>query len=259
MILDDISKAKRRRIEDLKSQLPVKDLEKHAADRPSMPLDLYKSLKKPGLSIIAEIKRASPSKGIINGDINPVQRALDYSNHGASAISVLTEQDYFLGSIEDLITVKEVVSLPVLCKDFILEEYQILYAYAKGADAVLLIAALLDEAALKSLFRFAKSMGLSVLLEVHNEQELLSVARTSGRIVGINNRNLNTFHVDLSTFGRISSLIPKECAIVCESGINSFIDAEYAYNNGADALLVGEALMRQSHCGNLLAGLKAYG
>ncbi|MCX7773702.1 MAG: indole-3-glycerol phosphate synthase TrpC, partial [Clostridia bacterium] len=226
MILDDIARAKKRRVEDLKQDIPYERLELLASQRLQKPLDLYSALKAPGLSVIAEVKRASPSKGIINDNVDPVQRALQYVQNGASAISVLTEQDYFLGHAEDLESVKASVSVPVLCKDFILEEYQILYAYAKGADAILLIAALLDDDTLTRLYKYARGLGLSVLLEVHDEKELFRIGRTGGRIVGVNNRNLKTFHVDLKTFGRLKSLIPKDCASVCESGIRSLLDAE---------------------------------
>ncbi len=258
-MLQDIIRAKKRRVEDLKASLSYKALEISAMNRSSKPLDLYGPLKAPGLSIIAEIKRGSPSKGIINLDVDPVQKALNYQSCGASALSVLTEQDYFLGSFDDLSHVKQAVSLPVLNKDFIMDEYQILYAYAKGADAVLLIAALLEEATLMRLYRFAKGLGLSVLLEVHNEYELVRAARTDGRIIGINNRNLNTFEVDLKTFDRLCTLIPKDRAIVCESGIVSLLDGERVYQKGADALLIGEALMRQQNVEPFLRGLKAYG
>lgn len=257
-MLENILKAKKRRVEDLKASLPYDVLSKQASDRASLPLDLFGPLKTPDLSIIAEIKRASPSKGIINLNIDPVERALSYQACGASALSVLTEEDYFLGSFEDLAKVKAAVSLPVLDKDFIMDEYQILYAYARGADAVLLIAALLEDAELKRLYQFARSLGLSVLLEVHNEAELIRAARTEGRIIGINNRNLKTMEVDLKTFDRLCTLIPRECAIVCESGIKSFLDGERAYQKGADALLIGEALMRQQNVEPFLRGLKAY-
>lgn len=259
MILQDVVAAKRRRTEELKSTLSYSELERRAMNRLAKPLDLYAPLKAPGLSVIAEIKRGSPSKGIINQSVNPVKKAIQYETSGASAISVLTEQDYFFGSFDDLSSVKMAVSIPVLCKDFIMEEYQILYAYVWGADAILLIAALLDDTTLARLCHFAKGLGLSVLLEVHNEHELVSVARTGGRIIGVNNRDLKTFHVDLKTFGRLKSLIPKECAVVCESGIMSLLDGEYAYENGADAILVGEALMRQQNCELFLKGLKANG
>lgn len=259
MTLQDILKAKKRRLEDLRSHLPLHVLEKQASERLSKPLDLFAPLKTPGLSIIAEIKRASPSKGIINLHIDPAAKALSYQNHGASALSVLTEEDYFLGSFDDLARVKQAVSLPILNKDFIIDEYQILYAYAMGADAVLLIAALLEDKDLKQLYRFARDLGLSVLLEVHNEYELMRVARTGGRIIGINNRNLKTMEVDLKTFERLCTLIPKECAKVCESGIKNFLDAERAYHQGADALLIGEALMRQQDVEPFLRGLRVYG
>lgn len=255
MILDDILAAKRSRLNELKNDIPYNFLEIVAANRISKPLDLYSALKQNGLSVIAEVKKASPSKGVIAENFEPVKRALEYEANGAAAISVLTEEDYFKGSMDYLAEIKKQVKIPVLCKDFIIEEYQILHAFSAGADAILLIASILSDEELQSLFKFASSLGLSCLMEAHNAREVSRCVKAGGNIIGINNRDLTTFNIDLNNFANFRQLIPDNCAAVCESGIMNEEDALFAKKNGADAILVGESLMREENSGSLLRRL----
>ena len=196
------------------------------------------------LSIIAEFKRASPSKGIINNGIEPVRQAAIYEESGASAISVLTDQSFFKGSFSDLQRVRETVDLPILCKDFIIDPLQIDMAAANGADLVLLIAAALDENRLSELFHYAKSKGLEVLVEVHNQEELEKALNTSARLIGVNNRDLKTFNVTLEVTETLAAAVKKSGAyLISESGIHRQEDAERVRNAGANGILVGEAFM----------------
>lgn len=196
------------------------------------------------LSIIAEFKRASPSKGIINNGIEPAQQAAIYEESGASAISVLTDQRFFKGSFSDLQRVRETVNLPILCKDFIIDPLQIDMAAANGADLILLIAAALDETRLNELFQYARSKDLEVLVEVHNQEELEMALNTSARLIGVNNRDLKTFNVSLEVTETLAKSVKKSGAyLISESGIHHHEDAERVRNAGANGILVGEALM----------------
>lgn len=196
------------------------------------------------MGVIAEIKRASPSKGTINADVDPVQQAITYATNGASAISVLTDYPFFKGSIDDLKTVREVVDIPILCKDFIIDKVQIDRAKAAGANIILLIAAALDDTKLKELYEYAKEQQLEVLCEVHDEEEMERVLTLKPEIVGINNRNLKTFEVDLGTTARLAEMVDSNTILISESGIQSIEDVETVAKAGARAILVGETLMR---------------
>lgn len=197
------------------------------------------------LGLIAEIKRASPSKGMIDADVDPVSQAITYEQNGATAISVLTDEHFFKGSMDDLRAVRKAVSLPILCKDFIIDEIQIDHAKAAGATIILLIAAALSDTQLQQLYTYASQQDLDVLCEVHNEEELLRVQAIGATLIGINNRDLKTFQVDLQTTQRLAQLIDSTaCTIVSESGIASASDAQFVANYGAHAILVGETLMR---------------
>lgn len=198
------------------------------------------------LGIIAEIKRKSPSKGTIQADINPRERAKVYERAGATAISVLTDQTYFDGSIDDLRSVREAVSIPLLRKDFIIDELQIDEAYAAGADVVLLIAAALPQDRLRALSAYAQGLGLDVLLEVHGVDELDAALAAAPSVLGINNRNLHTFDVDLGTTQAVIEALPKDVVVISESGIFGTDDAQRMVDAGARGVLVGELLMRHS-------------
>ncbi|WP_164214524.1 indole-3-glycerol phosphate synthase TrpC [Virgibacillus sp. YIM 98842] len=196
------------------------------------------------MGIIAEIKRASPSKGNIQLDVNPADQAKKYEEYGASAISVLTDRHFFSGSMDDLRAVREAVDLPVLCKDFIIHPIQIDRAKAAGADIILLIAAALPEERLELLYNHCRKLDLEVLCEVHNEAEMRTALKHGFDIIGINNRDLNTFEVDLNTTSRLAAQATNpDTILVSESGIKNNTDILHVKDAGADAVLVGETLM----------------
>lgn len=244
MILDKIVAAKRKKVEQDKAEISLDLLIAGLGDCPS-PRDFKKSLrrgKKPG--IIAEIKKASPSKGIIKPDFNVEEIALCYEQSGVQAISVLTEETYFLGDSRYLASVRELVTVPVLRKDFIIDPYQIVQSRILGADLILLIAAMLSEKELISFQQIAEEIGLQCLVEVHDREELEVVLATQAEIIGINNRNLKTFGTSLSTTESLRPLIPQGKVVISESGINNRQDIEYLQAIGVDGVLIGESLMR---------------
>jgi indole-3-glycerol phosphate synthase len=197
------------------------------------------------LAIIAEFKKASPSKGVINNTVDPAVQAHLYEEYGAAAVSVLTDQTFFQGSFADLQAVRSVVDLPILCKDFIVDELQIDLASAHGADIILLIVAALDEVRLGTLFQYAKSSGMDVLVEVHNQDELEKALKTGARIIGVNNRDLKTFHVSLEVTEKMALTVKSAGAyLISESGIHHRSDVERVRNAGANGILVGEAFMK---------------
>jgi len=198
------------------------------------------------LGVIAEIKKASPSKGIIQPDFHPAEQALAYADAGVQAISVLTEEDYFSGSLEDLMLVRSQVSLPLLRKDFIIEPGQIYEARLAGASAVLLICALLDDQTLAEYLDLAHQLGLAALVEIHDLPELMRVLAVGATLIGINNRNLRTFRTDLQTSVDLTAEIPAGVTVVSESGIRSRSDIDRLRAAGIRAFLVGESLMRAS-------------
>lgn len=210
------------------------------------------------LEVIAEIKRASPSKGMIHPNLNAVDQAKRYADGGAAAISVLTDSKYFSGSFADLKAVAESVSLPVLCKDFMVDPIQIDTAYASGASIVLLIVAALEEAQLQSLYHYATSLGLEVLVEVHTDEELKIALELGATLIGINNRDLKTFTVSLETTELLAAQIPqdRDVFVISESGIVSSEDAERLSKYGAQGLLVGESLVRSSEVEQAIGQLK---
>ena len=201
------------------------------------------ALKGNGLSIIAEVKKASPSKGLIDINFDPARTALSYEKYGVDAISVLTEKKYFLGNDENIRLVKEKASMPILRKDFIVDKYQIYQSFALGADAILLIASVLKDK-LKSYYQLATSLGLHCLVEVHNKCEIELSLESGCNIIGINNRDLNNFNVDIHTTEKLMEYIPKGKIIVSESGISSIKDIVYLKSIGASAVLIGESFMR---------------
>lgn len=219
---------------------------------------LYESFQgRERMSVIAEVKRASPSKGIINQEVDPVTQAKAYEQAGAGAISVLTDQTFFKGSMADLTAVAKEVNVPLLCKDFMIDEIQIDVARDHGASVILLIAAALSEERLHELYRYARSQNLDVLFEVHNEQEAEIALRVGARIIGINNRNLKTFEVDLSITERVASLLKNEkILLISESGIRTKEDVEQVEAAGAKAILVGETLMRSANIAETLNDIR---
>lgn len=201
------------------------------------------------IDLIAEIKKASPSKGLIRDDFDPVAIAQIYAVHNAAAISVLTEEKYFFGKPEYVKRISDQVNIPVLTKDFIIDEGQIYEACANGASAILLIAAILEDTVLKGLITVAGSLGLDCLVEIHNEQELERACRAGAEIIGINNRDLHTFEVDMQTCLRIIPAVPKDKIIVAESGYQSYDEIQALRGLGAHAVLIGETLMREQDIG----------
>jgi indole-3-glycerol phosphate synthase len=252
MILDDIVARKKERLAELRKNSVRQQLEKAVISGPE-PRDFFSALKygqKP--AVIAEIKKASPSAGRIRTDCDFAEIATSYERAGASAVSVITEEDFFYGSMEYLKEVKTAVSLPVLCKDFIIDPAQVLASRAAGADALLLIAAILKQSSLIDLLTTARDFNMACLVEVHDEEELSRVLETDARILGINNRNLRTFKVTLDTTVKLRPHIPLGRVVVSESGIQQKDDLDFLVSAGVDAVLVGTSLMRAKDPGQKL-------
>lgn len=253
-ILEQIVARKRERLEEAKRRLPQEQL---LAELPTVIGGgrLVSALRRNAINIIAEIKRRSPSKGVIRENFDPVKIARNYSDNGASAISCLTEEDFFDGSLDHLRRVREIAPLPLLRKDFIFDEYQIYEAASAGADAVLLIAAMLDGPRLDDLLQTAYSLGLDALVEIHDREELEKALCHDVRLLGINNRNLRTFETTLDTSLRLAADLPKEITLVSESGIRTRTDIERLRDAGFHAFLIGEELMRAEDEGKALRDL----
>lgn len=283
MILDTIAAATRRRVETAKKELPIAELKVRLAeadvwkntqrveeklhDRDSMVINVTrhtgreefifeKALKKEGISFICEVKKASPSKGIIAEDFPYLQIAQEYEQAGADAISVLTEPDYFKGSNTYLTEISKKVKVPVLRKDFTIDEYQLYEAKLIGADAVLLICSLLPEETIRHYLILCEELRLSALVEAHTEEEVKSAVRAGARIIGVNNRNLQTFEVDINNSIRLRSFVPEEILYVAESGIQTNEDIMVLQNAGVDAVLIGETLMRSANKKEMLNSLR---
>ncbi len=212
----------------------------------------------PGVAIIAEVKKASPSKGVICPDFDPVAIARGYEDDGAQAISVLTDEQFFQGSLLYLLQVREEVKLPVLRKEFIIDELQIQEAHVHGADAILLMASILDAHQLKDFQACARAYGMDSLVEVHDEQELEVVLGVGCSLIGVNNRNLKDFSMDIETTFRLKKLIPADIPVVGESGLKTRADLQRLQEEGITAALIGETLMRGSAGGNTLQGLRGH-
>lgn len=244
-ILDKIATQKRIRIDQRLQKYPREDLKAQALRAPLPPASFAEAISRAGqINLIGEIKKASPSQGIIQPEFFPAAQARAYAQAGIAAISVLTEEDYFLGRDEYLIEVKKAVDLPVLRKDFVIDTAQIYEARLLGAAAILLIVAMLDDAALSSFMAEAENLHLDVLLEIHTEAELKRALQAGAKIIGINNRDLGTFEVKLETTERLAPLVPAGKIIVTESGIHSAADMRRVKKAGARAVLIGESLMR---------------
>jgi len=251
LILDKIVDVKKQQLTKLKEEMSCSDIIK-ALDKTgvSKARDFKVALtKKNTMAVIAEVKKASPSKGIISKDFNPIEIAKEYQNAGAGAVSVLTETEFFLGSDQYLMDVKKTVSLPVLRKDFIIDEWQIYQAKLIGADAILLIAAILDDNKLSSFLKLAKELQLYCLVETHDSEEVKRVVQCGSEIIGINNRNLRTFEVSLDITEKLLQYIPRDSIKVSESGIKDNNDIIRLDKLGVDAVLIGETLMRSTNIG----------
>lgn len=243
MILDDIVSAKIRQLDKTKLEVTRDKLEKLITDTPSR--DFIKALRiSNNISIIAEVKKASPSKGVIKENFNPVEIAKSYEQAKVDAISVLTETQFFLGKNEYLTQVKHATTVPVLRKDFIIDEYQIIEAKVLGADAILLIVAILDESRLKKYIQCARQYNMKALVEVHDQDEVKIALDCGAEIIGINNRDLKTFITSIKHTEGIIKFIPKDKTVISESGINTRSDIEYLKGLGVNGVLIGESLMR---------------
>lgn len=244
-ILTQIVKTKKQEVEQSIRAHPLRDLMKQADD--SAPaLDFVSALTaSESISLIAEVKKASPSKGLIRADFDPVRVAQCYAEAGASCISVLTDQQYFQGSLEYLRAIRQAVDVPLLRKDFVIHPYQVFEARVAGADAVLLIAECLNRQELRGLFQLVRELGMTALVELHSKQNLENVLNTGTDLIGVNNRNLKTFDVDLQHTLQLRKQIPDDKVVVGESGIYTREDALVLQEGGVQAMLVGESLMRQ--------------
>jgi len=249
-ILDRIVAVNREELHEAKQKLPLSELRARLRDL-EPPRGFLEALKdgSQGTKIIAEVKKASPTKGMIREDFDPVSIATTYEKSGAAAISILTEQHFFQGSLGFLHQIREVTRIPLLRKDFLFEEYQIYQSRVFGADALLLIVAMIEKGELKELFQLTHEIGLEALVEVHNEDELETALSINASLIGINNRDLKTFQTTLDTTLRLLPLLPQGKVIVSESGINHRSDIELLQNAGVHAFLIGEALMRESDIG----------
>jgi len=255
-VLDDIVADVREDLEDRRSQCSEADLRALIEAMPP-PLDPVPAFRSPGLAVIAEVKRRSPSKGDLAEIPDPAALASAYAAGGADAISVLTEQRRFGGSLDDLRAVRSAVPTPLLRKDFVVTGYQLLEARAAGADLVLLIVAALDDGLLRELHDQARALGLTVLTEVHDEIEVERALAVGADVVGVNARNLKTLEVDGDTFSRLVRLIPDAVVRVAESGIGGPADAARYADLGADVVLVGEALVKDGDPASAVAAMRA--
>lgn len=257
-ILAKITAQKAIRLAEAKKRLPPAEAETRARALPAPAFNLLEILKAPaphGMHVIAEVKKASPSKGVIREDFDPLRIAQAYARGGASALSVLTEQDFFQGSDDYLREIAGLVSLPALRKDFLTEAYQVFEAKLLGASAYLLIVASLEESRLRDLIALGRELGLTPLTEAHDEAEAGIALRAGAPLIGVNNRDLRTFDVSLETTFRIRKMVPREIPFVSESGIFSRRDVELLAAEGVNAVLVGESLMRDDFPENKLREL----
>ncbi len=245
MILDQIAEKTRKRIAEAKKAVPLAEIKAKAEALPAdTDFPFEKALRAKGISFICEVKKASPSKGIIAEDFPYLSIAKDYEAAGAAAISVLTEPYYFRGSDGYLREIAQSVNIPVLRKDFTVDSYMIYEAKLLGASAVLLICALLNEQTLKEYIGIAHSLGLSALVEAHDQTEIEAALNAGARVIGVNNRNLKDFTVDINNSIRLRSLVPSDIIFISESGIKTAEDIANLRKNGTDAVLIGETLMK---------------
>lgn len=255
-VLAEICAKKQEHIAAQKIITPLAALKDKAAQA-NAPLGFIQTLKNaPFPAIIAEVKKASPSKGVIRIDFNPAQIAATYEDHGAACLSVLTDAPYFQGSDQIFKTVRSISSLPMLRKDFMLDPYQIHESRALGADCILLIMAALSDDQAQELYALARDLGMDALIEIHNAEELARALKFAPRMIGVNNRNLKTLTVDIQTSAELAAHIPETCVKVAESGLKDFTTLETLRPHGYNSFLVGESLMRQDDIGQALETLR---
>ncbi|MBI3463367.1 MAG: indole-3-glycerol phosphate synthase TrpC [Planctomycetes bacterium] len=254
-ILETIVARKRRDLEQMKSRVPAGDLERRLATAPEV-LDFAGAVAEPGqIKLIAEVKRASPSAGVLRDPFDAVEIACTYEAHGAAAISVLTDEPFFQGRLEHLSAIRAAVRLPLLRKDFLLDPYQVLEARVAGADAVLLIAEVLGDGELRTLLGETRALGMEALVESYEEDNLPRVLDSGATIIGINNRNLRHFRTDLEHTLRLRDRVPPDRVLVSESGIRTRADVRRLEEVGVNAILVGETLLRSPDIGDAIRAL----
>ena len=256
MILDTILQHKERELAERQAAVPLRDLEERAAAAVP-PRDFAAALRQDGIRLIAEIKRASPSKGVFAPDLKPATLARTYADNGAGALSVLTDERFFQGSLSDLTAARAAVNIPALRKDFTTDEYHVVEARAAGADAVLLIVAALPQSRLQALLRCAREWGMAAIVEVHTAAETARALEVDAEIIGINNRNLHTFETTLETTAELRAHIPGDRLVVSESGIHTPADVARLRGWNVDAMLIGEALVTAPDTANKVASLVA--
>ena len=258
-ILNKIVAYKQQEVATAKTAASISELKARISDLEDVPRGFERHLREAVASgwtaIIAEVKKGSPSRGVIRADFDPLEIAGIYQDNGATCLSVLTDEKFFLGHLRYLAMIRETVSLPLLRKDFICDPYQIYEARAAGTDAILLIAAMLDLNQLREFHAVAKEIHLDVLLEVHDEAETEKALQTECTLIGVNNRNLRTFVTDLGTAGRLARMLPADRLLVAESGIDSRADIVRLRADGARAFLIGESMMREDDIGAKLQEL----
>ena len=255
-ILDEIAKAAEKRVAEAKKKIPAKEVKEKALSMPKGDFAFEKALRKEGISFICECKKASPSKGLIADKFPYIEIAREYESAGADCISVLTEPEYFLGADNYLKEIAEAVSIPCIRKDFVVDEYMIYEAKLLGAGCVLLICSILNDDELARYIGICDELGLSALVEAHDEKEIEMALKAGARMIGVNNRNLKDFSVDTDNSKRLRALIPKDVIFVSESGVKERSDVEALTKIGADAVLVGETLMRAGDKKRKLSELK---
>lgn len=258
MILDEIAEYTRIRVENAKKKVPAEEMKRQALELPKKTFAFEKALNTDKIGFICEVKKASPSKGLISPDFDYIGTAKQYDAAGASAISVLTEPKYFQGDNRYLTEIKENVSIPVLRKDFTVDEYMIYEARVINADCILLICAILSEEELTRYLSIADSLGLSAIVEAHDEDEVNMALRAGARIIGVNNRDLKTFTVDIENSIRLRKLVPDNVIFVAESGIKTRQDIKRLESMGVNAVLIGETLMRSKNISDTINELKGH-
>ncbi len=257
-ILDELAEYAKERVENQKKKISLAEIKNSALSLPKGDFSFEKALKKDDIAFICECKKASPSKGIIAKDFPYLQIAREYEKAGADCISVLTEPKWFLGSDEYLKEIANAVSIPCLRKDFTVDEYMIYQAKLLGASAVLLICSILSESQLKEYIAVCEMLGLSALVEVHDESEIQTALQSGAKIIGVNNRNLKDFSVDTQNSGNLRKLVPNDIIFVSESGVKTSEDVQTLRNIGANAVLIGETLMRAENKSQKLAELRGH-
>ena len=255
MILEEIVIKTKERVENRKFEVSYRELEKQVKFCDN-PFTFEKALQNDNLSFICEIKKASPSAGLIDEEFNYIEIAGEYEKSGADAVSVLTEPDYFLGKLDYLSDVKRKIKIPVLQKDFVIDEYQIYQARAFNADAILIICAILDSIEIAKFLRISESLGMSALVETHEINEIETALDCNAKIIGVNNRNLRTMKTDLNKTFELRKYFPENKIFVSESGIKTQTDIKMLSEAGVDAVLIGEALMGNKDKNNLLESMR---